>query len=133
MSTYLVSYSDTDAGGVLHHAKYIEIAERGYHWWLKDRNMSFRKLNRDHNLSLVVYDLSAKYKSAIFLEDEIRIRTRLIEINRKGLQWATNIAKSDDVCFSLLTKMVCLNNETKTIISVPDFLISKFENEVEIA
>jgi acyl-CoA thioester hydrolase len=73
MSTHLVSYSDTDAGGVLHHAKYIEIAERGYHWWLKKRNTSFRNLNLDHNLSLVVYDLSAKYKSAIFLEDEIRI------------------------------------------------------------
>jgi acyl-CoA thioester hydrolase len=133
MSTHFVSYSDTDAGGVLHHAKYIEIAERGYHWWLKQRNTSFLKLNRDHNVSLVVYDLSAKYKSAIFLEDEIRISTRLIEIDRKGLQWATSISKGHIVCFSLITKMVCLNYETKTIISVPDFLISKFENEVELA
>lgn len=133
LGTYFVSYADTDAGGVLHHAKYIEFAERGRHSWLKARNISFRNLNRKHSISLVIYDIAAKYKSPVFLEDEIQVVTRLTEIDKKGLEWTTSITKDDNLSFSMLTKMVCLNSETKSIVSVPDFLIAKFTIEAEIA
>lgn len=130
MIDYLVSYADTDAGGVLHHARYIELAEHGYHAWLKHRGLSFRKLSQDHDLSLVVYDLAAKYKSAIFLEDEIRIETQLHAIDRKSLEWKTRILKNEDIAFSVLTKMACIAVTTRSIVSVPDFLLKRLEAEV---
>ncbi len=132
MFNYLVSYADTDAGGVLHHARYIELAEHGYHDWLKRRGMSFRMLGRDHDLSLVVYDIAAKYKSAIFLEDEIKVETRLHAIDRRGMEWKTLIVKSDDVvAFSMSTKMACRAGMTRSIVSVPDFLIQRLEAEID--
>jgi acyl-CoA thioester hydrolase len=130
MIDYLVSYADTDAGGVLHHARYVELAEHGYHAWLKHRGLSFRKLSKDHDLSLVVYDLAAKYKSAIFLEDEIRIETQLHAIDRKSLEWKTRILKNEDIAFSVLTKMACIAVTTRSIVSVPDFLLRRLEAEV---
>lgn len=130
MSTYLVSYADTDAGGVLHHAKYIELAEMGRHWWLKSRDLSFSGLNHEHRLSFVVHDIVAKYKSSIYLEDEINVITRLNSIDRKGLEWLTHIKKKDDLSFTMTTIMVCLNAITRSIVSVPSFLISRLEPEV---
>lgn len=129
MLNYFVSYADTDAGGVLHHARYIELAEQGYHSWLKGRGLSFRKLGRDHNLSLVIYDIAAEYKSAIFLEDEILIETHLNAIDRRGLEWKTRILKGEDVAFSMLTKMACLASTTRSIVSVPDFLVEQLGHE----
>lgn len=132
MITHLVSYSDTDAGGVLHHARYIELAERGYHAWLKRKGLSFSRIGRDHGLSLVVCDMSARYRSAVFLEDEIRIETHLNEVDRHGLQWRTRILKGESVAFSMLTKMVCLDSGTRSIISVPDSLIAWLGSETGI-
>lgn len=131
MFNYLVSYADTDAGGVLHHARYIELAEHGYHDWLKQRGMSFRMLGRDHDLALVVYDIAAKYKSAVFLEDEIQVETRLHAIDRRGLEWKTLILKSDDIAFSMSTKMACRAGATRSIVSVPDFLLQRLGAEID--
>ena len=126
-----MSYADTDAAGVLHHARYIELAERGYFHWMKRRNMSFRKLGRDHHLTLVVYDITARYRAAVQLEEEIQIVTRLQAIDRRGLEWKTLIMKGAQVSFSMLTKMACVDNTNKRIISVPDFLVLTLGNEVE--
>ena len=131
MGNYLVSYADTDAGGVLHHARYIELAEHGYHGWLKHRGLSFRNLGRDHDLSLVVYEITAKYKSAVFLEDEIGVETRLHALDRRGLEWKTRIFRDDgELAFSMLTKMACLAVTTRSIVSVPDFLIERLGAQV---
>ena len=130
---HLVSYADTDAAGVLHHARYIELAERGYLEWMKRRNLSFRKLSLDHNVTLVVCDVTARYRAAVQLEEEVRIVTQLQAIDRTGLDWKTLIVKDDQVSFSMLTKMVCVDNTTKTIISVPDLFVAMLASEVESA
>ena len=128
---HLVSYADTDAAGVLHHARYIELAERGYLAWMRRRNLSFRKVGLDHNVTLVVYDISARYRAAVQFEDEVQIVTRLQAIDRKGLDWKTLIMRGDQMSFSMLPRMACVDIATKTIISVPDFLVSLLAGEVE--
>jgi len=128
---HLVSYADTDAAGVLHHARYIELAERGYLEWMKRRNLSFRKLNLDHNVTLVVCDITARYRAAVLLEEEVQIVTKLQAIDRTGLHWKTVIMKDGQVSFSMLTKMACVDNVTKTIISVPDLFVARLVSEVE--
>ena len=133
MNRYLVSYADTDAGGVLHHAKYIELAERGRHQWLKSRKMSFSSLNEQHGLSLVVCDISAKYQKAIFLEDEVSVFTQLQRINRGSLEWVTFIQKDNTVSCKVTTKMVCLNAKTKSIVTVPEFLITELVPDTQAA
>lgn len=131
--THLVSYADTDAGGVLHHARYIELAERGYHHWLKRRQLSFRKLGRDHDITLVVVDLVARYRAAVRFEDEIRIVTRLHAIDRGGLEWRTRFINNDALSFTLTTKMACIDSMTRTIVTVPEFLVAKLGDEIEDA
>lgn len=130
MIDYLVCYADTDAAGVLHHARYIELAEHGYHRWLKHRGLSCGKLGRDYDLSLVVYDIAARYKSAVFLEDEIRIDTRLHALDRTGLEWQTRILRGDDLVFSIVTRMACLAGAARSLVSVPNFLLERLTPEV---
>ncbi len=131
MSNFLVSYADTDAGGVLHHARYIELAERDRHEWLRSRNLSFSKLNEKYGLSLVVHNISAKYRQPVFLEEEVNIHTSLHQIDRRGLEWCTVIKKAQSVSCQVVTKMVCLNSQTKSIVSVPELVIHELVQEIE--
>ncbi len=131
MSNYLVSYADTDAGGVLHHARYIELVERDRHEWLKSRNLSFSTFKKKYGLSFVVHNISAKYRQPVFLEEEVNIYTRLRQVDRRGLEWSTVIKKGHKVSCEVITKMVCLNSQTKSIVSVPDLVIHELMQETE--
>lgn len=118
---------------MLHHARYIELAERGYLEWMRRRDLSFRKLSLEHNVTLVVCDVAAHYRAGVQLEEQVQIVTRLQAIDRTGLDWRTLIMKNDQVSFSMFTKMACVDNGTKSIISVPTFLVAMLASEVESA
>jgi acyl-CoA thioester hydrolase len=130
---YVISYADTDAAGVLHHARYLEIAERGYLAWARQRGFSFQEWSRDHNVTLVVCSVNARYRAAAKFEEEIQVVTRLQAVDRKGLDWKTLIMKDDQVLFSMLTGMACVDGTTKTIISVPDAFVAMLAGQVQPA
>ena len=122
---YLVSYADTDAGGVLHHAKYIELAETGRHWWLKHHGLSFRGLTQSYNASFVVHQLDVRYQASIVLEDELDIQTLLCCIDHAGLRWQTRIYRQQQCCAVIQTEMVCVNSVHKSLQRVPAALIQQ--------
>jgi hypothetical protein len=80
---------------------------------------------------MVIYDITARYRAAVQFEEEVLIVTRLQAIDRKGLDWSTRIMRGDQVSFSMLSKMACVDNASKTIVSVPDVLLSTLLREVE--
>jgi len=131
MGTYLVSYADTDAGGVMHHARYVELAERDRHVWLKLCNLPFSKISEKYGLSLVVHNIAAKYKQPLFLEDEVNIHTYLNSVDRSGLVWTTYVNKEHNTVCKLTTRMVCVDINTKSIVSVPTSLISELNQDSE--
>jgi len=124
---YLVTYADTDAGGVLHHAKYLELAESGRHWWLKERNLSFVKVNAQYNCSLVVSRVKAHYKHAIYLEDMIDIKTTLTSFERNRMQWDTHIFKEDLLVCKISASIVCVDSQKRTVRTFPEHLMSSLK------
>lgn len=130
---YLVTYADTDAGGVLHHAKYIELAETGRHWWLKHHDLSFRGLMQSHSAAFVVHQLEGRYLAPIALEDELDIHTLLSRIDQAGLSWQTRIYRQQQCCAVLYTEMVCVHSVHKTVQSVPAALIQQLTPAVATA
>ncbi|NVZ18759.1 acyl-CoA thioesterase [Pseudomonas costantinii] len=124
MVPYVVAFADTDAGGVMHHARYIELAEYGYHAWFRERSMALSRIGSEHGFSMVVRRLTAKYLAPIFLEDEVCIHTCLSSIDRTGLNWETDITKAGKRCLQLSTRMVCLERGSRTILPVPASIIA---------
>ena len=61
-TNWLVSYADTDAGGVVYHGRYIEQAERSRQQLLLDAELSFSALEREYDCLLVVRAIDASYE-----------------------------------------------------------------------
>lgn len=129
-----MAYADTDAGGVLHHAKYLELAESSRHWWLRGRNQSFTGLSETYGISLTVRAVSARYISAIFLEDEIGVITRLANIDRSGMEWRTQFVRKEKPMCEMAVRMVCVDSKARKVIPVPDDIIVAFSlpDEVQV-
>lgn len=75
---FRVCYSDTDAAGVVYHARYLEMFERSRAEWLYQRNLSPSLLVRDYNLLLPVRELTMNFHKPGRLDDVLAI-DQLIE------------------------------------------------------
>ena len=67
---FSIAYADTDAGGIVYHARYIEIAERA--------RMNMFSDVRDAEGGFVIRDLAVKYLKPLRLADKITVETRFV-------------------------------------------------------
>jgi acyl-CoA thioester hydrolase len=65
---FQIAFADTDAGGIVYHARYIEIAERA--------RMNMFSDVRDNDGGFVIRDLAIKYLKPLRLSDKITVETR---------------------------------------------------------
>ncbi len=72
-----VYYQDTDAGGIVYHATYLNFAERARAEALRALGLPITDWVRLHGLMFVVQHLSLDYVAPARLDDVIRIATRV--------------------------------------------------------
>ncbi len=68
-----VYYEDTDAGGVVYHANYLNFFERARTEFLRAKGVHQQALREQHNLIWVVLDIQVKYRRAARMDDELLV------------------------------------------------------------
>lgn len=102
---FSVAYADTDAGGIMYHGRYIEIAERARMAWLgKDA------LPADDDVGLVIRDLQIKYLRPLFLTDEFVVETRVTAVHAASVAVEQKFVKNDEICAILVGTAAYLNS-----------------------
>lgn len=71
---FTVAYADTDAEGIVYHARYLEIAERARMNWLH------RKLSAGEDIGFVVRELNIKYIQPLRVADEFIVETKMKDV-----------------------------------------------------
>ena len=89
---FAVAYADTDAEGVMYHARYIEVAERARSNWSKHIVIP------DGDLGFVVRELNIKYMRPIFLNDEFTVETVTTKIGAASMTIEQKFVKGDEIC-----------------------------------
>jgi len=89
---FTIAYADTDAAGIVYHARYIEIAERARMNWLRGK----RPPNGD--VGFVIKELSVKYMTPLRVTDEFIVETRAIKIGAASITVEQRFIHGDDTC-----------------------------------
>ena len=71
---FTIAYADTDAEGIVYHARYLEIAERARMNWLRGR------LHLDNDIGFVVRELNIKYIQPLKVADECIVETKMVDV-----------------------------------------------------
>ena len=71
---FVVAFADTDAEGIVYHARYLEIAERARMNWLKGR------FSLADDVGFVVKELNIKYSRPLVLADEFVVETIMTDV-----------------------------------------------------
>ena len=114
---FSVAYADTDAGGIMYHGRYIEIAERARMNWL-GRNAR----PNPADLGLVIRDLQIRYLRPLFLCDEFVVETQVTGVGAASVSVEQKFVKNDEICAILTGTAAYLNADGRPT-RMPDTLV----------
>ncbi|SRR5579871_1449593 len=120
-----VSYPDTDAGGVVNHGRYIDMAERARHHLLKSIGLPYATLSKDYDTALVVHKITAIYQSSAVLEDSLQLRTSLSLCSAARTIWKTQICRGDTPLVTVSAQLAALKASAGTVWRHPDVLLER--------
>jgi acyl-CoA thioester hydrolase len=91
-SKFRVRYAETDQMGVVYYANYFVWMEIGRTDFCRDCGFVYRDLERDEKAFIAVADASCRYISPAKYDDEICVRTTIMEIRRKVIIFTYTIS-----------------------------------------
>ena len=121
-----VYYEDTDSGGVVYYANYLNFLERARTESLFSIGFSNKKIQDQFNSLIIVKSCNIEYKKSAHLEDELTIRSFVKSITKTSFFMNQIISKKDDVVVEAQVHLVFVNMEGKPI-KIPDDIYSKFK------
>jgi len=113
-----VYYSDTDCGGIVYHARYLDFAEHARTEMLREIAVSHRiegaktKLFESLSIVFVVKSISADYQSPAYLDDLLVVETVAESIKRFSLTFVQTVKRDDQVLCVIKVKVGCLDAVT---------------------
>lgn len=85
-----VRYAETDRMGVVYHANYLVWCEIGRTDFIRATVASYASLERE-GVMLAVAECSIRYLRAAVYDDEVEVRTRLVDVRSRTLEFAYDL------------------------------------------
>src|SRR5262245_34446731 len=81
-----VRYAETDQMGVVYYSNYLVWMELGRVDWCRAVGVRYRDMEADDGILLVVSEANCQYRRPARYDDEIIVKTWLVEANPRGLK-----------------------------------------------
>jgi len=91
-----VRYAETDQAGVVYHSNYLVWFEVGRVELCRDRGFNYRDMEREADAYLPVTEARVKYRVPARYDDEIIIRSRVIELRSRGIKFGYEVRRASD-------------------------------------
>lgn len=122
---HVVAYPDTDAGGIVYHGRYFDMAERSRQDILAQAGLSYALLERDYATMLVIYRIGALYHASAMLEDRLTIRTVIADCGPARTTWVTTVSRSGEKLVTVRAEIVALDIGTRAVRTHPGILLDR--------
>ena len=121
-----VYYEDTDAGGVVYYANYLNFLERARTEAINNLGLSNKKIKEDFDAFIIVKSCNIQYKKSAYLEDELSIRSFVKDITKTSFSMMQIITRKDEIITEALVHLVFVNSVRKPT-KIPDLIYENFK------
>jgi acyl-CoA thioester hydrolase len=127
-----VRYGETDQMGYCYYGNYAQYFEVGRVEALRSCGLSYKEMEAN-GVMLPVSDFQVKYLAPAFYDDLLRIRTKIVEIDRARIYFEYEVYnESDKLLSKATTTLVFVKKENMRPTSPPSTFLSLMEKyEVE--
>lgn len=122
-----VYYEDTDAGGVVYHARYLAFYERARTEMLRQCNVSQQALLDELGVAFVVKKMSIEYIFPARLDDLLVVHSVIENVRRVSLVFKQKIIDQSGRIYSEAEVLIaCVDLNKKKPCVFPELFISEF-------
>jgi acyl-CoA thioester hydrolase len=103
-----VYYQDTDAGGVVFHATYLDFLERARMEWMRARGFDARELASRFRLVFIVRQLEIAYMKPAMLDDLVSVSAAVEKMGRAQLTFAQQVRREGETLVRAAVNVACV-------------------------
>jgi len=122
-----VYLQDTDAGGVVYHASYLNFMERARTEWLRTHGYSNAGLMKELGVVFVVRSLKLDYLKPAQLDDMLDVTAQIKDIGRSRISLLQTVRRGVEVLTEAEVHLVCVSLEGFKPVSVPEVLRAQWK------
>jgi acyl-CoA thioester hydrolase len=90
-----IYWEDTDAGGIVYHARYLHFFERARTEWLRHLNIEQQAMKAATGGMFVVQSLQLRYAAPAYLDDLLRTVTTLDALGKASCTMRQTVSRGD--------------------------------------
>ena len=124
-----VRYAETDQMGIAYYANYLVWFEVGRSQYCHDCGFSYRDMERENGLFMIVAEARCRYKTPARYEDDLVIKTRATEVTRRTLRFGYEIHRADGLLLATGETLHVLINAEGRPSSFPDKYLDMLKGE----
>jgi acyl-CoA thioester hydrolase len=117
-----VYFQDTDAGGVVYHANYLNFMERARTEWLRSYGHSNSGLMKELGMVFVMRSVKLDYLKPALLDDLLQVTAQIKDIGRSRISLLQTVLRGAELLAEAEVHLVCVSLESFKPVSVPEVL-----------
>ncbi len=125
-----VYWEDTDAGGVVYHARYLAFMERARSEWMRARGWGQELLRARDDLVFVVRAMEIDFRAPARLDDQLEVSVVLVECRGASFVVAQQVLRDGALLIEAKVKIAALAASTFRPRAIPDLLQSELKKNL---
>ena len=107
-----VYYEDTDAGGIVYYARYLNFIERARTEMIYDHlKLNHKKLREQFNAIFVVRECNIKYLKSANFEDNLEVKTKVINKSPVRLNLLQEVSRDNEILVSAQVELAVIDSD----------------------
>ncbi|ALS94088.1 tol-pal system-associated acyl-CoA thioesterase [Xanthomonas oryzae] len=104
-----VYWEDTDAGGVVYHARYVAFMERARSEWMRALGCGQERMRQEHDLVFAVRSMQLDFLKPARLDDALSVSAALLRCRRASLLFAQSVRREGEVLLTAEVRIAALD------------------------
>ncbi|MCC4621820.1 tol-pal system-associated acyl-CoA thioesterase [Xanthomonas cassavae CFBP 4642] len=103
-----VYWEDTDAGGVVYHARYVAFLERARTEWMRAVGYGQEAMRQQHGLVFAVRSMQLDFLKPARLDDALSVSAVVLKCKRASLLFAQSVRREGEVLLTAQVRIAAL-------------------------
>ncbi|MEB6335864.1 tol-pal system-associated acyl-CoA thioesterase [Serratia rhizosphaerae] len=122
-----VYYEDTDASGVVYHARYVAFFERARTEMLRQHDFHQQQLLSEH-VAFVVRRMTVDYLLPARLDEQLEVQSEITQLRGASLTFAQRIVNSEGMLLSQADVLIaCIDPHQMKPRALPKSIVAEFK------
>jgi acyl-CoA thioester hydrolase len=107
-----IYWEDTDAGGVVYHARYVAFMERARTEWMRALGFGQERTRTDHGLVFAVRAMTMDFLKPARLDDALAVTATLVQCKRASMVFDQRVCRGDETLLTAQVRIAALDAST---------------------